>query len=79
MNLEKLARWLDKLTPPPEVSVLVHFVATTGWAICLPVAFITGWVYLIVFVSACSIYANFAAHWGALEASIAAVLAKRSS
>lgn len=34
----------------------------------LPVSIITGWIYAIAFVSACSIYANAGTHFGAWQA-----------
>jgi hypothetical protein len=41
---------------------------TVVWFVMVPVALATGWIYSIAFVSACSIYANAAVHWGALQA-----------
>jgi hypothetical protein len=34
----------------------------------VPVALVTGWVESLVFVSACSIYANAVGHFGAWQA-----------
>lgn len=41
-----------------------HAVLAVAWAVMLPVALVTGWVYSLVFISACSLYANAAAHFG---------------
>lgn len=45
-----------------------HLVATVGWASMLPVSIVTGWLWSIAFVSACSIYANFAGHASSWQA-----------
>ena len=37
------------------------------WIIAIPIGIATGWLWSIAFVSACSIYANAAAHWAAFE------------
>lgn len=42
---------------------------TVAWAVMVPVALITGWIYSIAFVSAISIYANVASHFSAWQAS----------
>lgn len=47
---------------------IVHGVLTGLWALMMPVAVLTGWVYAIAFVSVISIYANFGAHFGAWQA-----------
>ena len=46
-----------------------HATLTFAWFAMVPIALATGWVQSIVFVSACSIYANAAAHFGAWQAS----------
>lgn len=47
---------------------VVHGVLTVLWAIMMPLAVMTGWIYSIAFVSVISIYANFGAHFGAWQA-----------
>lgn len=42
-----------------------HAVTTLGWALMVPVAWQLGWLESLVFISACSIYANFASHLAA--------------
>lgn len=39
------------------------------WLAMVPVALMTGWVESLVFISACSIYANAVGHFGAWQAS----------
>lgn len=46
----------------------VHLTLTFAWALCMPLALITGWVYSIAFVSVISIYANFAGHFSSWQA-----------
>lgn len=46
----------------------LHGVLTVGWLAMLPTAIITGWIYAIAFVSAISIYANFAGEFSAWQA-----------
>jgi hypothetical protein len=46
-----------------------HAILTVLWFAMIPVAVATGWIGSIVFVSACSIYANAGAHFGAWQAS----------
>jgi len=76
-RLRRCGHWLERFTPDPEVMVVIHFALTIGWAISLPVAIITGWLWSIAFISACSIYANFVGHFSAFEATLAALLSKR--
>ncbi len=45
-----------------------NLVLTVVWAIMLPVAYYTGWIYSIAFISLASIYANFASHLAAWRA-----------
>ena len=47
----------------------IHATLTFAWFAMVPIALLTGWVESIVFVSACSIYANAAAHASAWQAS----------
>jgi hypothetical protein len=47
----------------------VHALLAVAWAVMMPVAYFTGWVYSVAFVSVISIYANFVSHWGAHQAS----------
>lgn len=44
-----------------------HAALTFAWFAMVPVALVTGWVQSIVFVSACSLYANAAAHFSAWQ------------
>jgi hypothetical protein len=46
-----------------------HLILTVLWFAMVPVAIATGWIGSLVFISACSIYANAAAHFGAWQAS----------
>lgn len=45
-----------------------HAILTIAWIIAVPVAIATGWIASIVFISACSIYANAASHASAWQA-----------
>jgi hypothetical protein len=47
----------------------LHAILTILWLVMVPVALATGWIASIVFVSACSIYANAAAHASAWQSS----------
>lgn len=40
------------------------------WAVMVPVAVVTGWIYSIAFISAVSIYANAASHVAAWRADV---------
>lgn len=42
-------------------------VMTILWVVMVPVSLVTGWVESLVFISACSIYANAASHFSAWE------------
>lgn len=48
----------------------MNLILTLVWAAMIPVAVITGWLYSIVFISACSIYANLASHLAAWRADV---------
>ena len=42
-----------------------HAALTVGWLLMVPVAYYLGWLESLVFISAASIYANFASHLAA--------------
>jgi hypothetical protein len=44
-----------------------HALLTFAWLAMVPVALVTGWVESLVFISACSLYANAAAHFAAWQ------------
>jgi hypothetical protein len=46
-----------------------HGVMTVLWAVTMPVAVFTGWIYSLAFISVISIYANFAGHFSSWQAS----------
>lgn len=46
----------------PAVWRWVNLALAVAWAVMIPVALVTGWLYSIAFISACSIYANLASH-----------------
>jgi hypothetical protein len=48
-----------------------HLIMTVVWVIMVPVSLVTGWVESLVFISACSIYANAASHFSAFEGAAA--------
>jgi hypothetical protein len=45
-----------------------HATLTVAWFLMVPVALATGWITSIIFVSACSIYANAVGHFSAWQA-----------
>jgi hypothetical protein len=45
-------------------------VLTVFWIAMVPVAFLTGWLYSVAFISAVSIYANIASHLAAWRADV---------
>jgi hypothetical protein len=45
------------------VNARVNGLLTLGWAVMIPVAFITGWIDSVRFVSLLSLWALVAAHW----------------
>jgi hypothetical protein len=51
---------------------------TVLWLIMVPIALVTGWIESLVFISACSIYANAAAHFSAWEGAKAEKEAKEN-
>lgn len=44
--------------------------AAVAWALMVPIAVVTDWIYSIAFVSAASIYANFVTHLAAQRADV---------
>lgn len=48
----------------------VNLVLTFVWVAMVPIAIITGWIYSLAFISACSIYANAASHLAAWRADV---------
>lgn len=57
MSKDGKRRWLKRL----------HLCLLVCWLVMIPVAVVTGWLFSIAFISACSIYANAASHWSAFE------------
>jgi hypothetical protein len=47
----------------------LHAYLTVAWALMVPLAILTGWIYSIAFISAISLYANVAGHWSSWQAS----------
>lgn len=47
-----------------------NLVLAAAWALMIPIAVMTGWIYSIAFISAASIYANFASHIAAWRADV---------
>ena len=48
----------------------LNFVLAVAWAVMIPVAIMTGWLYSIAFISTVSIYANFISHVAAWRADV---------
>lgn len=46
----------------------INMALTFVWVAMVPVAFYTGWIYSLAFISAASIYANAASHLAAWRA-----------
>jgi hypothetical protein len=46
----------------------VHAALTLTWIAMVPISLAAGWIKAIVFVSACSIYANAVGHFSAWQA-----------
>lgn len=64
-----MSGWLlDRLDLSPKAMRRVHGIAMDIWLLAIPVAIITGWVLSVAFISAASIYANFASHFGSYQA-----------
>jgi hypothetical protein len=53
----------------PKAWKIFHAVLTVLWAVMMPVALLTGWVFSIAFISVISIYANFVGHFSSFQAS----------
>jgi ABC-type Mn2+/Zn2+ transport system permease subunit len=53
-----------------------HAALTVAWLLMVPIALASGWLGSIVFVSACSVYANAASHLSAWQASRAETAAE---
>jgi hypothetical protein len=45
-----------------------HGTLTVVWLVMVPVALATGWISSLIFISACSIYANAVGHFSAWQA-----------
>jgi hypothetical protein len=63
---------IDKLScfVPSEPRQLQRFHGwlTVVWIIMIPISIVTGWLWSLAFVSAASIYANFASHFASWQA-----------
>lgn len=46
----------------------VNWILAVLWLLLIPIAIVTGWIYLVAFVSAISLYANVASHVSAAYA-----------
>lgn len=46
-----------------------HAALTVAWLAMVPISLATGWVGSLVFISACSIYANAVGHFSSWQAS----------
>lgn len=45
-----------------------HAISAMGWAVMIPVAFVTGWAKSVAFVTVLSLWALVATEWGAAQA-----------
>lgn len=52
------------------MSKILNLSATLIWLGMVPVAYFLNWYYSIAFISACSIYANFASHLAAWRSDV---------
>ncbi len=52
----------------------MHTILLFVWAAITVASVLFGWIYLIAFISVCSLYANIATHWGGRQAAMAAVM-----
>lgn len=50
-----------------KVQRRLHLTLLIAWMVMVPLALVTGWLFSLAFISACSIYANAASHWAAYE------------
>ena len=64
-----LGKLQDSGWPTAEALRRAHAIATVAWLVMVPVAILTGWLYSVAFVSACSIYANAVGHAAAWQGS----------
>lgn len=64
-----LGKFSDSRWPSARSLRAAHAVAAVGWLVMVPVAIVTGWLYSVAFVAACSIYANAVGHAAAWQAS----------
>jgi hypothetical protein len=48
----------------------LNLALAVAWALMIPIAILTGWIYSIAFISAASIYANFISHIAAWRADV---------
>jgi hypothetical protein len=60
-----------RLKPADQATWLkhAHLVLSIVWLAMVPIALVTGWISSLIFISACSIYANAASHLSAWQAS----------
>lgn len=64
-----MSAWLlNRLDVRPKTMQRIHGIAMDLWLLAIPIAIITGWLFSVAFISAVSIYANFASHFGGYEA-----------
>lgn len=73
-RLRRLWRWFEG----PEGDVRTHRILLNVWLLVTAMSIPTGWINSIAFVAACSLYANVAAHWGALNAAKSEVEVRKS-
>lgn len=59
---------LDRLDLSPQAMRRAHGVAMDVWLLAIPLTILTGWIFSLGFISAVSIYANFASHFGGYQA-----------
>lgn len=62
----------------PEGDVRLHRLLLAGWLAITVIAIPTGWINSVAFVAACSLYANAAVHWSALNAAKGELAAKEN-
>lgn len=59
----------DSHWPSAKALRKAHGIATLAWLLMVPVSIVTGWLFSVAFVAACSIYANAVGHAAAWQAS----------